>query len=565
MNLHERLAAHVERIYGEGQRDGICERIRVLLSGYPDIGERPPTAITQDEVVLITYGDSLIEAGVPPLQTLRKFAVNRLERGFSTLHILPFFPYTSDDGFSVSDFNSVNPELGRWSDVENFVPHYRLMFDFVLNHISSGSAWFKYYLEEKRGFADLAIEVDPSTDLTAVTRPRDLPLLTPFQKAGGRLVHLWTTFSPDQVDLNYASSDTLIRMLDVMLSYIRRGASILRMDAIAYLWKEIGGSSIHHPLTHEMVRLFRTVLDLAAPHVWIITETNVPHRENIQYFGDGRNEAQLVYNFTLPPLLLHTFLKEDARELSEWASTLSPASDRTAFFNFTASHDGIGVRPVEDILTDRDLQSMVASVRKNGGGVSFRSGPGGSLRPYELNISYVDALAGGNTATHVRRFLASQMVALTLPGVPAVYIHSLLGSRNWAEGVHRTGRLRSINREKLTAGEVWADLGRPDSFRSRIFFPYMEMLQKRRFEPAFHPGAAFRVLDLHPGVFSIRRGEGEEALHALVNVTGRPLSVTLPVADGGRLVDCLSGRVWPGCSLQLKPFDYAWLRRVDAE
>lgn len=321
----------LEKIYGSEKGSMAFERIAALIEKFPVKEGQGKGYFSEKDVFLITYGDTLNQKGEVPLKTLHKFAGQQFKDVFSTIHILPFFPFSSDDGFSVMDFFTVKPELGAWEDLQLFGEHFKLMFDLVLNHVSAQSRWFQNYLEEVPGFEKLAIEVDPATDLSLVTRPRSLPLLTKFEKSSGKAVHVWTTFSADQIDLNFKSLDVLLTMIEALLFYVKQGAASIRLDAIAYLWKEIGTTCIHLSSTHEIVKLFRSILDVAAPEVILITETNVPHVENVSYFGNGRNEAQMVYNFTLPPLLFYTFVKEDATVLSDWAKGLHLTSDSNTF------------------------------------------------------------------------------------------------------------------------------------------------------------------------------------------------------------------------------------------
>jgi sucrose phosphorylase len=434
------------------------------------------------------------------------------------------------------------------------------MFDYVVNHFSSQSQWFANYLAAKPGYADFAIEVNPLSDLSMVTRPRSLPLLTAYEKHDGTRVHLWTTFSPDQIDFNYRSLDVLEKMIEVLLLYAEKGARILRLDAVAYLWKEIGTACLHLPQTHAMVKLFRAVLDIVAPEVAILTETNVPHSENISYFGNGRDEAQLVYNFSLPPLLLYAFVKQDARLLSRWAAGLQLPSDTATFLNFTASHDGIGVRPLEGILPPGELAALIDFVRSNGGMVSTRRNSDGTDSPYELNISYVDAIIGDSNSSRAEKFLASQAVQYVLPGVPATYVHSLLGSRNWTEGVKRTGKARTINREKLDADRLREELNDPGSFRRRVFHPYCHLIKTRASQPAFLPRAPFEILDLDPRVFAIKRTAAGQTLFALTNVAAMPVNVKL--TDAGiahKMMDLLTGDRHDASALHLEPYRYVWL------
>jgi glucosylglycerate phosphorylase len=347
----------------------------------------------------------------------------------------------------------------------------------------------------------------------------------------------------------------LEKMIEVLLFYVARGARMIRMDAVAYLWKEIGTHCIHLPQAHDMVRLFRAILDQVAPDALIITETNVPHKENVAYFGNGSDEAQMVYNFTLPPLLLHTFLTRDAGELSQWAQTLSTPSSETTFFNFTASHDGIGIRPLEGILSTRDIGRLEKLALQNGGQVSYKKNPDGSLSPYELNLTYVDALGGD-----ANKFLASQAIALVLPGVPAVYIHSLLGSRNWNEGVEQTGRARTINRQPLDCATLGETLEDALSFRAAIFYPFLHMLKVRRSQAAFHPNAGFEVFSLDHRVFCVRRFTQNEEVYALTNVGGETVTLSLAsMGAGPKLRDLLSGSIVSRESIILAPYQTLWL------
>jgi sucrose phosphorylase len=387
-----------------------------------------------------------------------------------------------------------------------------------------------------------------------------LPLLSEYEKHDGTPVHLWTTFSADQIDFNFKSLNVLERMIDVLLFYVKQGATILRLDAIAYLWKEIGTNCIHLTQTHDMVKLFRSILDIVAPDVMIITETNVPHPENISYFGEGRDEAQMVYNFTLPPLLFYSFVKEDASVLSQWAKGLYLESEANTFFNFTASHDGVGVRPLEGILPPEEIEGLIEVVNANDGQVSYKRNPDGSDSPYELNIAYVDAILADKASNQAQKFLASQAIQYVLPGVPATYIHSLLGSRNWLEGVQQTGRARTINRQKLQVEDILSELKDPNSFRARVFFPYLSLIKIRKQQPAFHPKAAFDVLDLDSKVFAIKRSSKAQVIYALTNISSQAVSVSLSAENNSEpMVDLITGDAIHTDSITLKPYQFMWL------
>ncbi len=496
--------------------------------------------LTERDAILITYGDQFHEADRPPLQTLAAFLDDHLQDAISGVHILPCFPYSSDDGFSVIDYRQVDPLLGDWDDIAAIGRRYRLMFDFVANHVSRHSAWFQAFLRNETPYRDYFIVADPTADLSQVVRPRALPLLTPVATQGG-VRHVWTTFSDDQIDLNYANPQVLLEMTDVLLGYIAHGAEIIRLDAIAYLWKEVGTPCIHLPQTHAVVKLWRAVLDAVAPHVLLITETNVPHAENISYFGEplpetgSTDEAQMVYNFSLAPLTLHALQTGDATRLAAWAATLQPPALGATFFNFIASHDGIGVLPARGILSEDEVQGLVAQTLAHGGRVSYKANSDGSTSVYELNTTLYDFLndpARPDPAMDVPRFLASQAVLLSLAGVPGIYVHSFFGSRNCHQCFAETGRPRSLNRHKFDRPALEAILADPARHERCVFDVYRKLLQLRRKLPAFHPAASQQVLSGDPALFTLLRGaETGAPVLCCINVSSRTVSLCLSTAD----------------------------------
>ena len=582
MNPEERIRNHLASLYGLSESSRLWSQIRKNLTafrGTQSLIQHPSDGLDQRDAILITYGDQVRESGVAPLRSLNKFLTSLQDDLISSIHILPFYPYSSDDGFSVINYRKVDPDLGDWKDIARLGNRYRLMFDAVINHISRESEWFQAYLRGNESYAGYFISIEPGTDLSSVTRPRTVPLLTPVETARGQK-HVWTTFSPDQIDLNYANPDVLLEILDLLLFYIGHGAEFIRLDAIAYLWKEIGTSCIHLPQTHHVVKLFRAVLDATAPEVMLITETNVPHDENISYFGDPlpngekTDEAQLVYNFTLPPLTLHTFHTGNAETLTRWASTLELPSSGTTFFNFLASHDGIGVTPVRGWLSDDDLKSMLERVQALGGYVSYKNNPDGTQSPYEMNINYLDALGDPekpltDPAVIARRFLCAQAIMLALRGVPGIYFHSLFGSRSWKEGVELTGRYRSINREKLTLADLDAELSNAQSLRWHVYQGFRRFLEARRTHTAFHPFGEQEILSLHPSIFALLRNspDKDKPLLCLHNVSFKSCAINLdpsqlPFHKIDSLIDMISNRRFPTAheKLYMAPYEVLWLK-----
>src|SRR5688572_20927545 len=355
------LLSHLTFLYGADQAPQLLERLQRIIAGYRMLIRARDNKLTERDSIFITYGDQLQSAGEKPLQTLGAFCNRYLKGVVSGIHFLPFYPWTSDDGFSVADYRKVDSALGDWEDISAIQDHFRLMFDAVINHASSQHEWFQAFLRDDPQYRDYFIVVEGNPDLSQVVRPRALPLLTTFDTSSGPK-QVWTTFSADQVDLNFRNPDVLLEIIDTLLFYVTQGAQFIRLDAIAYMWKEIGTSCIHLPQTHRIIRLFRSVLDVVAPYVILITETNVPHVDNISYFGNGADEAQMVYNFALPPILLHTLHTGNSRVLSKWATGLTLPSTQTTFFNFLASHDGIGVNPARGILPDDEIDALIQRV-----------------------------------------------------------------------------------------------------------------------------------------------------------------------------------------------------------
>lgn len=543
------------RLYGDEQARTAYEQVSDLLAPVrPD--SCAALAVDERDVMLIAYGDHVQDGQRPPLQVLHEFLKETVYPLVNCVHILPFYPYSSDDGFSVIDYYAVDDKLGAWDDISAMGEDFRLMFDAVFNHISARSAWFKAFLRDEAPYKDYFVTVPPETDLSAVVRPRALPLLTPVETSSGTK-HVWTTFSDDQIDLNAQNPEVVIELLKILRFYVEKGAQFIRLDAIAFLWKEIGTSSIHREETHLIIQLMRDFLNIIAPDTVLITETNVPHDENISYFGDGRNEAQMVYNFSLPPLVLHTMHTGDASKLTTWAQTLEPVGKHTTFFNFTASHDGIGMRPATGILTQAEIDSLVQMVQEKGGRVSYKANSDGSQSPYELNITYFDAIADDEQA--VERFIVSQAMMLALAGVPGIYLHNLFGSRNWHAGVQQTGRARTINREKLQVDDLRAALADETSLRQRVLSAYKQLLSVRRENPAFHPLATQEILELSSGVFAILRQQDASAVYALHNVTSQAQPVSLNLVGAWR--DLLSDKVCNGGTITLQPYQVMWLNR----
>ncbi len=587
-SINRRIREKLERLYGKdcgkAAHEEIVRLVRVHLAHKTperrekDRNFRPEARFSEKDALLITYGDMIQGKGAPALQHLYRFAEDFLRGVFSGLHILPFFPYSSDRGFSVKDFERVDESMGSWADIAAFKSRFRLMMDLVLNHVSTKHRWFREFLNANPAFSDFFIAFESESEihgeeLRKIVRPRTTPVLTPFYTLNGRRL-LWTTFSSDQVDLNYCHWPVLAETAGIMLYYVRRGADFIRLDAMTYLWKRLGTPCVHLEENHLVVKLFRDILDAAAPYASIITETNVPHSENIAYFGNGRDEAQMVYNFALPPLVLHTFLSGSSEKLTRWAKGLEYISDSATYFNFIDSHDGIGLPGAKGILDSSEIDMLVSSTEQRGGCISWKAEYDGSSSPYELNITFYSALNDNSPDEpedlKIKRYLAARSIQLVLSGVPGVYIHGLLGSRNDTEAVEKEGTARSINRQTLDADSLFSLVSDSNTRTGRIFSGFSLMIKKRSRHRAFHPNSSQRAVFVSDRVFAVLRTAPEktESILCITNVTDSEFCTELDAGslglDAGGFREILRDRTLEGekgkLKIRLEPYDVMWIK-----
>jgi len=534
---------------------------------------------TEQDVILITYGDLLRSGDRTPLATLDHFlrVIPTFKDIINTLHLLPFFPSSSDRGFAVINFGAVDSNLGSWDDIDALSQQYQLMFDGVFNHISASSQAFQELLNGNPRFQDVFTTYADPTVLTAeqrevLVRPRTSDVLTEYQSINGP-IWAWTTFSADQVDLNFANPEVMLRIVTTLLRYVRYGAKLIRLDAVTYLWKEPGTRCASLPQTHAIVKLFRRILRIVAPHAALITETNVPHGENVSYFGDGTDEAQMVYNFALPPLVLYTFYRNDASTLTAWAQSLDYPSQTTTFFNILDSHDGIGLMGVRDILPKAEVDFMVQRARQHGAFVSYRTIKGGQEEPYEINSTWFSALnlddAREELALQVQRYVASRSIALVLRGVPGIYFHGLIGTSNDIPSVLKTKVKRDINRQVLQSEDLIASFREPHSKLAQLVEKFGQLLVLRRQYKAFHPNSDQQVLQVAPEIFAVLRStpEGDQHLLCLTNVSSQDVAIAIPLAEVGvtetQWYDLVGRCGWTTTGEKLlgilPPYGIAWL------
>lgn len=578
-------------LYGKEQGEFIFERIEAKMRAFTkkkprrlkqaDAKFSSINRFTQKDTLLITYANSICKKNEDPLQSLYNFAHHHLKDSINSIHILPFFPYSSDRGFSIINYKKVDSDYGTWREVKKLGEEYNLMFDGVFNHMSAKSTWFKGYLRGSKLYENHFISYEHKNDISPedmkkILRPRTTPLLTEFKTHQGTR-YIWTTFSPDQVDLNFKETRVLLRIIDVLLRYVRNGARLIRLDAVNYLWKQLGTSCAHLKQTHVIIQLLRDILDIVAPSVSLVTETNVPHAQNIKYLGTGKNEAQMIYNFSLPPLVLYTFYKGSTKYLSRWANRLEKVSDYATYFNFLDSHDGIGLRGASRVLPKPQVKFLVKHAKKHGSLVSYRSTGTGGRSPYELNVTWWNAI-NGEKKDHSRfpiiKYIASRAIALSLKGVPGIYILGLLGIKNDNRTVKRTKVLRDINRKNLDYDDIMRSVEKNPRLKG-VLARMTEMVKIRSQHKAFHPNAEQQILFQNDAIFSLLRTstDEKERILVLINVTDKEQQFTVDCKElkmpTKHLYDLLSKKRLSGhdsrlelhaFTLTLKPYEVRWIR-----
>jgi sucrose phosphorylase len=576
VELRSHIRHHIDEIYRDvslgAQWDGLADEL-IALMRLADVERRAPQQANhwdQHDAIMITYGDSLLCEGEKPLVTLRRFLQDRMNGVISGVHMLPFYPWSSDDGFSVLDYSSVNEALGDWSDIGAIASDYDLMADLVINHCSARSLWFENFLKGTSPGSGYFYTASPDADVSQVVRPRTSPLLRQVETVNGS-EYVWCTFSHDQVDLDFRNPAVLKVFVSILRDYLDRGVRVFRLDAVAFLWKIPGTSCLNLEQTHEIVRLLRTLVEHARSDAILITETNIPNRENLSYFGNA-NEAHCVYNFSLPPLLVNTLITGDCSYLKQWMMSMPPARDGTAYFNFVASHDGIGLRPAEGLLSEPELQSLVDTMQGFGGHVSWRALEDGQNKPYEINISLFDALRGthkGADEWQIERFVCAHAIMFGVEGIPGIYIHSFLGTPNDYSRVKHTGHNRAINRHQWDYDSLLAQLNDPDASQSIVFERITALLSLRRAQPAFHPNATQFTLHFGASVFGFWRQsiDRSQSIFCLHNISLTPQQVLLSdinLIGTQSWVDLISGEHYedPDERLLLKPYQSVWITNV---
>lgn len=573
VQLKQKIIHHLESIYASAPQtknladiaDDIIDAMR--FKEHVEHVQPHYNPWSQQDVVVITYADTLVNDKQAPLETLHTFLDDNLKNTINTVHILPFFPYCSDDGFAVIDYYQVNPKVGNWNHIQAISSEYRLMADLVINHCSTQNEWFKNFIKGEGYGHDYFYTSSPQTSVTEVVRPRTSPLLRETDTEQGTQ-YVWCTFSHDQVDFDFRNSAVLKEFVSIIRHYLDNGVRIFRLDAVAFLWKKLGTNCLNLPETHEVVRLIRTLIEHSYIDAIIITETNIPNRENLSYFGNA-NEAHCIYNFSLPPLLLNTLVTGNCRYLKQWLMSMPPAQNGTTYFNFVASHDGIGLRPAEGLLTEAEIAALISTMQQFGAQISWRCGDNGIKKPYEINIALFDALQGttqGKDELGVDRFICAHAIMLALEGIPAFYIHSLLATNNDYQRFLQTGQNRAINRHQWNYDSLKFALDNQTNQHVQVFNRLKHLIHLRQAQAAFHPNATQFTLHMGEMLFGFWRQslDRTQSIFCIYNVSKE--YQTLLLSDLNLIVtdswhDLVSGQQYDVTTekIDIAPYQTLWI------
>ena len=571
-NLKNRIHLHIERIYSTSLNETeileFSDNIYNLIVSKKTLHSSPLLSDQWSEktAVLITYANSITTTNnTSPLSSLEKFFSSKCQKFIDTVHILPFFPSSSDDGFAVKDYYNVDDEFGDWKDIINISKSFRVMADVVINHGSSEGVWFKNFIKGEGRGHDYFLSFDNTFDITEVVRPRTSPLLNTFDTHDGTR-YLWCTFSKDQVDYNFNNPKVINEFVEIILYYLKMGITIFRFDAVAFLWKRIGTSCMNLEKTHEIIRLFRTIIDYLSPYTVLVTETNTPAAENVSYFGNG-NEAHWIYNFSLPPILIYSVLIGNASYLEKLTMSMPPSQIGTSYLNFIASHDGIGLRPVETFLTKIEVERFTQLMETNGGKITYRSTNTDVDEPYEINISLFDAMKetfSKEKKLFIERYICIHTIMMSLEGVPAFYIHSLFGTENDYALYQKTGHNRSLNRGKIDYNKINTES--TNTKESKIYNKLRELLLLRRNQAAFHPNALQFTLHLGNELYGIWRQsiDKTQSVFCITNITEEIVTLSLldiNLDDADKWHDLITQEAVEDniSNIELKPYQTVWL------
>lgn len=565
--LYNRIISEIRNtlkmVYEQDYAKALKE-IEVLIKKYGASEDLEKTSFKNSEAFLFAAPNVLQGNAAKPLENLLDFVQGNCKGMFSTLHVLPFCTNAKPNSTAVVNFTVAEPRLGDFTDFTKKKYDFKFMADVELNHISIKSAWLHSYLDDEEGFENLFMPVWQDFDYTSVYSDGHQPYFEQQQKIHhGRPMLLLSTQGEGVVDLNYADYRTFIRVLDVILFYAVKKFDAIRFLDADYIWKDPSFDWEGHLKGHCLLKIIRLVMDIVNPDIALAVANPRKRGTAFSYLGSGRDEMQFIYNEALPALLVHAVLNGNSRRLSRWVLSLETGSTFTSLLNATASYDEIDVKPLEGILPKASIESLARSALENGGQVEYYQREDGIKAPEKLHVGYMDILRkkGDTDDLLIKRFMATQAIQAILPGIPAVYLHALVGSVNYIDAdISEMPRWVLSTHKSLNINELVDELNNPKSMRAHVFNLYSQMLRIRNQQPAFNPRAGFEVAVIDPSVFTLRRYALKQTIWTFTNTSTGYRRVSLDsLGYFAEFVDLISGKECKSNQIELGPYEYLWL------
>lgn len=410
--------------------------------------------VMQNKIMLITYANSLGE-NLSDLDDILKIY---FKDSIGGVHILPFFPSSADRGFAPINYDQVDEQFGTWDDIKNLSKDFYLMYDFMINHISRSSNYYKDFEKNKdnSSFSDFFIRykdfwpkgepTQKDVDLIYKRKPRAPYVDVEFED--GTTEKIWSTFDSEQIDLNVKSEVAKKFIYDTLVNMVKNNASIIRLDAFAYATKKVGTNCFFvEPDTWKLLDFVRKILKPLK--VEILPEIHEHYSIQMRLAEKG----YWVYDFALPMLLLHSLYSGSSKKLINWLK-MCPRKQ----FTTLDTHDGIGVVDVRDLLSEEEIETTRECLFSKGANVKkvYNTIEYNNLDIYQINCTYYSALGNNDDA-----FVLARAIQFFAPGIPQVYYVGLLAGGNDIELLEATKEGRNINRHYYTKKEVEMNLKRP--------------------------------------------------------------------------------------------------------
>lgn len=472
----------------------------------------------QNKTMLITYADSLGNN----LNDLSEVMEQYFKGAIGGIHVLPIFPSTGDRGFSPTRYDEMDPKFGTWKDFEELGEKYYLMLDFMINHISKHSEYYKDFQKngENSKYKDLFLDWNKfwpegrptKADIDQIYKRKDKAPYQEITFADGRKSKLWNTFGDEQIDLDVRTKATQEFIKNSVRTLAKHKASLIRLDAFAYAIKKLNTNDFF--VEPEIWKLLDQVKDdLKGTDAKILPEIHEHYTMPMKVAKHG----YYIYDFALPMVLLYSLYSGKSDRLASWLKKCPMKQ-----FTTLDTHDGIGVVDAKDVLTDDELEYTTNELYKVGANVSrkYSSAEYHNLDIYQINTTYYSALGNDD-----KKYFLARLLQVFAPGIPQIYYVGLLAGKNDLKLLEETKEGRNINRHYYSKEEIVKEVKRP------VVQSLIKLLRFRNEEAAFDLDGSIDVETPSENVIVIRRSNKDQSRTAEAKVNLKDLSYNVKVND----------------------------------